>query len=394
MKLSFSSSAALALWLRADFGTSDDIQEYTNNFPTEDNAFGAPLAESGKAEDSFAFVFADYGLFASSTETGECCQTKVADAMRAKRAELEGLGKTLAFVGAGGDNFYWHGLNQADDYTESNICGADQWARWGQVYDGLVDVPWLGAFGNHDWGNSDVYSTCPDLAPRVTIGGQPYASNQLDADKGGYRPEGAPQNFHVPDYNYRYTIDALNLEVFGLDQNYQDGDGIGGDASGHDQVEATCGGHQVLLDRLGAVGRSGERLLNASAAAFGAANASATRNVLAIQHYPDTCRRLADSFLAHAPAGQAVDFRCAFGHVHDSQCEAGTAADCAFAMVGSGGGCCDDPTLPLETGSAGFGLLTFLPGGGMQLEQITIGEPCELWPEGHVVTELDRMMMH
>lgn len=390
MKLS---AAALVLWLHADFGTSEDYQGYKNHFPADDNPFGAPLAPSGKAEDSFAFVFADYGLFVSSTETGECCQTKVADAMRAKRAELEGLGKTLAFVGAGGDNFYWHGLNQADDFTEDNICGADQWARWGQVYDGLTDIPWFGTFGNHDWGNSDIYSTCPDLAPRVTVDGQDYASNQLDADKGGYRPEGAPQNFHLPDYNYRYTIDALNLEVFGLDQNYNDVDGIGGDSTGHDQVEATCGGHQVLVDRLYDVGYSGELLLNNSAK-LGAANANATRNVLAIQHYPNRCQSLSDGFMANAPVGQPVDFRCAFGHVHDSQCEAGTADDCIFAMVGSGGGCCDDPTLPLETGNAGFGLVTFLAGGGMKLEQITIGENCELWPEGHVVTELDRLMMH
>ena len=226
---------------------------YVNHFPTGDNAFGVKLPPSDVRNRSFAFLIADYGL-ATASMHGGCCQTDVADMMRAKRKELEAEGKSLLFVGAGGDNFYWTGLKDAD------AGGAVQWQRWETVYAGLNDVPWFGTMGNHDHGDSDVYGTCPEKAPRVTIGNQSYASNQLDTDKGGYRPaDVAPHsaNFHLPDFNYRMSLDALNLEVFGLDQNYVDVSGIGGDAGGHKAVDATCGGGDAgLAARLQRIGHS------------------------------------------------------------------------------------------------------------------------------------------
>ena len=111
---------------------------YKNNYPTIDNAFGAPLSSDGARNKSFAFILADHGLAAGSTYGGECCQTLVANAMLTKRRELEAQGATLAFIGAGGDNFYWTGLNTAAN------GGNDQWTRWENVYTGLTDVPWLG----------------------------------------------------------------------------------------------------------------------------------------------------------------------------------------------------------------------------------------------------------
>jgi hypothetical protein len=99
-----------------------------------------------------------------------------------------------------------------------------------------LQVPWFAAFGNHDLGDSDLYATCPEKAPRVRIAGQAYASNQLDASKGGYRPSrGNTTSFHLPDFNYRATLDALNFEIYGLDQNYKDVSGIGGNNSTHQQ---------------------------------------------------------------------------------------------------------------------------------------------------------------
>lgn len=85
--------------------------------------------------------------------------------MRAKRAELEAQGRRLAFVGAVGDNFYWDGLQNASE------AGAEQWSRWLWVYDGLRDVPWLAAFGNHDLGNGDRYATCPERRPLASVNG-------------------------------------------------------------------------------------------------------------------------------------------------------------------------------------------------------------------------------
>jgi hypothetical protein len=308
---------------------------YTNNFPTADNAFGVKLPTTDVRNNSFAFLVADFGLPPPGTgamwgDTGECCQTNVADLMRAKRAELEAAGKSLLFVGAGGDNFYHSGLLDADK------GGLGQWQRWSQVYEGLSDVPWFAAMGTHDFGDSDLYATCPDKAPRVHIGGQAYASNQLDADKGGYRPPiGNTNKYHMPDFNYRVTIDALNFELFAIDQNYGDVSGIGGNPSTHKLVDTTCGGGDTALgERLTAIGRSGEELL-ATSAAKGAKDPSQTRNVLVIQHYQNVCASLKAKFSGSMPAGEDVDFRCNFGHVHNTTCESGTDADCEFSMTGA-----------------------------------------------------------
>ena len=355
---------------------------YVNHFPVHDNAFGVKLPASDVRNNSFAFLIADYGLNTASMEGG-CCQTDVAELMRKKRAELEGEGKTLLFVGAGGDNFYYTGLKDADK------GGATQWKRWETVYSGLHDVPWFAAMGNHDFGDSDAHATCPEKAPRVTIGGQAYASNQLDADKGGYRPPGGhASNFHMPDFNYRATLDALNLEIFGLDQNYVDIHGIGGNANRSADVNRKCGGH--LRQRLHEIGQSGEALLEQAAAA-GAKDPSQTRNVLVIQHYPGLCAGLLSKFSASMPAGEALDFRCSFGHTHNTVCELGSDDDCMASMNGGGGGCC---AKDVTHSQAGFAVLTFKPSGGMQIELIRLGRPCTFEPAGMTDEERALAKLH
>ena len=351
---------------------------YVNNFPQEDNAFGVKLPTTDVYNNSFAFLIADYGL-ATAAMSGECCQTDVADMMRKKRKDLEAAGKSLLFVGAGGDNFYWTGLKDAGK-------GADvQWQRWNTVYQGLNDVPWLATFGNHDHGDSDLYTTCPEKAPRVTVAGQPYASNQLDVDKGGYRPAiGNTHNFHLPDFSYRMGLAALNLEVFGIDQNYVDLPGIGGDATGHAKKLAACGGGESELGkRLQDIGHSGEALL-AQYAAAGASNSSRTRNVLVLQHYPGVCASLEQTFRQSVPAGEQVDFRCSFGHTHNTVCENGTAAECKYSMNGGGGGCCANDVTKSQ---AGFGVLTFSASGGMNIELMSLGRPCVFEPAGMSAAE-------
>jgi hypothetical protein len=348
---------------------------YVNHYPEGDNPFGVKLPEAELLNNSFAFLVADYGLLTKSMSSG-CCQTDVADLMRAKRAELEAAGKTLLFVGAGGDNFYYHGLRDSDKDADT------QWARWDMAYKGLTDVPWVAAMGNHDFGDADKYATCAEKAPRTTVEGQNYASNQLDVDKGGYRPKSlqSAHNFHLPDFNYRMRLDALNLEVFGLDQNYVDAKGIGGGPDGQAEVLAACGygNWSGLEQRLHEIGRSGEELLS-TAAAKGAHNASRTRNVLVIQHYPGVCASLKDKFAGSLPAGETLDFRCSFGHTHNTVCESGTDAHCAFSMNGGGGGCCSDD---VTKSGAGFSLLTFTPAGGMNIEMVRLGRPCRFEPEG------------
>ena len=109
---------------------------YVNNYDTSDNAYGVKLPSGDVHDSSFAFLVSDYGL--PTTSTGSCCQTMVADAMRAKKAALEGEGKQLLFVGASGDSFYWTGLG------DGASSGDDQWTRWNNVYgDELTSVPWF-----------------------------------------------------------------------------------------------------------------------------------------------------------------------------------------------------------------------------------------------------------
>jgi hypothetical protein len=347
------------------------IAGYINNYPLVDNAYGVKIPPSDVRNSSFAFLIADYGL-ATAAMTGECCQTEVADLMRKKRSELEAVGKSLLFVGAAGDNFYFQGVKTAEEGGET------QWKRWDTVYNGLNDVPWFAAMGNHDFGDADVYATCPEKAPRVNISGQAYASNQLDASKGGYRPSfGNVANYHLPDFNYRVTLDALNLEIFGIDQNYVDVGGIGGGGDGCKKVKATCGGDDTGLgERLQDIGHSGEALL-AQYAAKGAKDPKQTRNVLVLQHYPGLCAGLKAKFTGSMPPGETVDFRCSFGHTHNTVCESGTDTDCEFSMNGGGGGCCEGD---VTNNQAGFGILYFEPAGGMRLELVHLGHKCQFSP--------------
>ena len=104
------------------------------------------------------------------------------------------------------------------NYTEG---GRQQWARWLDVYNGLTDVHWLASLGNHDFGDGDKFATCPERRPLVKLGdGQAYSSNQLDPDKGGFRPPGT-ENYRMPDFSYRYALSHLNLELYAVDQNYR-----------------------------------------------------------------------------------------------------------------------------------------------------------------------------
>ncbi|KAJ1458343.1 hypothetical protein M885DRAFT_513479 [Pelagophyceae sp. CCMP2097] len=345
---------------------------YTNHYDPKDNAFNIVVPPN--RGNAFALLVADFGLAVSAT-TGKCCQQDVADLMREKRAQLEAQGKSLLFVGAAGDNFYWTGAKaQAEG-------GAEQWARWAAVYSGLTDVPWLAALGNHDLGDGDLYATCPWQAPRVTIDGQAYAANQLDADKGGYRPSGS-ENFHLPDFNYKYTIDALNLEIYGLDQNCVDPHGIGGDDDGRRKLNAVCGPLN-LQQRLDDVALSGEAMLMAGASE-GAFDATQKRNVLILQHYPGRCGALEALFSAYSPEDEDFDFRCSFGHTHATLCESGPDDDCRYSQNGGGGGCCDDDVVD---DNAGFAILHFLEEGGMRLELQKLGRNCTFYPPTATLAE-------
>jgi hypothetical protein len=56
--------------------------------------------------------------------------------------------------------------------------------------------------------------------------------------------------YHAPDFNFRYTVDALNLEVYSLDQNTQWGLALGDWGRGRAKQRQACGGDSALLSRL------------------------------------------------------------------------------------------------------------------------------------------------
>lgn len=357
---------------------------YVNHFSTVDNAYAMPV--SPKDGMNVIFVVGDFGSF-NLLNSSKCCQNKVAQRMLAKRALLESQGYNVLFVAALGDNFYWTGVcpekatpDYGPCYTQSS--GLQQWQHWASTYGNLTNLPWLGVMGNHDFGNSDVYAMCPEKAPRVNIDGQTYACNALDADKGGYRPIPESANFHMPDFNYRYTVNQLNLEVYVLDQNALYLSHIGGDASGRVFVNKVCGDDNYLESRLTRLKDSGEQMM-AYWSQQGPAFTNQTRNVLLIQHYPGPCEDLKALFRKSVgKTNYTIDIRCVFGHNHDTQCRdpAKPSIDkCADILLGAGGGCCSGD--PVESGAAGFGVI-YLSQKGMKLEVVTDAGSCSVCTTG------------
>lgn len=170
-----------------------------------------------------------------------------------------------------------------------------------------------------------------------------------------------------------------------------------------------CGHPEAdVKSRLAAVASAGEKMLTDGASA-GAYDPKTKRNVLLMQHYPNTCQTIAGAFAKAAPESSAMlDVHCVFGHAHSTECEKGVgsgtarstgnkssmintqnlslwddvssataaAGDCHWAQLGAGGGCCQNERV--EKGYAGFGVLYFLPDGSMRIEQVTSGKACSI----------------
>ena len=113
-----------------------------------------------------------------------------------------------------------------------------------------------------DYGNTDPFAFCPHVKPFVTVGGQAYASNQLNVDKNPQRPLNTGM-YWMPDYNYYYNIPQIGLEVVAIDRNSNDINGLGGDSGGHAQarrnrVEIACC-HLSFITNIAGLGPCGER---------------------------------------------------------------------------------------------------------------------------------------
>ena len=180
--------------------------KYILDFPTNDNPLNIKVVSPSNL--NYFLTIGDWGA-PSGQSTYEGVQRAVANKMKSFYESQKAKGMNLLFVAAVGDNFYWTGQN-CDEYASDwvNMYGTE-----------LTSVPCLAIMGNHDWGNSDQYALCAWNNPRYTSpSGIPYASNALNKDKKGCNPN----MFYMPDFGYYYTINELNFELIGLDENYSD----------------------------------------------------------------------------------------------------------------------------------------------------------------------------
>jgi len=277
------------------------------------------------------------------------CQTAVAEHMKAYVAHQASQGKQLLFVATTGDNFYWKGVTAAS--------WGQQWSEpYGTNEPGtpLYKVPWLASLGNHDFGDDDIYASCPDkqTTPMASVGGQPYGSLQMNSDKNPTRPN-FTEHYWLPDYNYHYEIPEASLEVIAIDTNVVSVGELGGDYRGHGAAFAACGGEANVGSFLRSVNDAGLELLRQRARE---GNAS---TVLIIQHYPGECHR--DTFEAALPTHRVgqVQVLCSYGHVHTQECHRFSNGVCDTILSGGGGGCCAP-----EIYRAGFAAVELRDDGG------------------------------
>ena len=129
-------------------------------------------------------------------------------------------------------------------------------------------------------GNDDYQALCAWNSPRYTSkAGIPYASNELNKDKGGC----APDMYYMPDFGYYYTINELDFELLALDENESDcpnGLGGAGTSGGASKVFSHCGSESVACGWLGKLRTASENML------VERAQNSWNHNFFIIQHYP------------------------------------------------------------------------------------------------------------
>jgi len=201
-------------------------------------------------------------------------------------------GQTLLFVGALGDNFY--GTVGSSGHGFQSV--------WKEKYGDLTNYKWLATLGNHDFGDHD-----PNL-------------QGCSGAKGIQMTHGG-STWHLPYYNYHYTVPGANMEVISLDTN-------GGwcvDHSGHGcHIEVDECGKESLRQKW----KDGLEYLKERARA-----SQHGTTTLLIQHYPEYTgipQTLKQTWDQHGGKGTFVQ---AYGHTHENKMESGH-----NIMSGGGGG--------------------------------------------------------
>lgn len=325
---------------------------YVFNYDKKDNHLKIKV---DKTKDNYFFILGDWGAGPTGCE-------KVQQAVASKMLEYYNKNKNdknLLFVLTLGDNFYWTGLDRGDMFT--NV--------WSNFYKDLCNYRWLSCMGNHDWGDNDSYCVCPSNKPYKEINGQKYQCNQLNSDKGGYRPSTLSENYYLPDFGYHYTIDDLDLEIIVTSQT---GDGhsesTGGDNTGRVKVEQNCGGNTNMMNKLTDISNAGKDLITSRA------HETKKKNVIIAQHYDDLDESMHSLFTDINKSAKVIS---AAGHVHNTSCAKYDGNLCTHVISGGGGGCCRGHpacTPKGEVGSgAGFFVVTIDTSNNMTTEQIMVG---------------------
>lgn len=219
-------------------------------------------------------------------------------------------GNKLLFVLSAGDNFYYTGLKKSSmEYQFQH--------QWKNVYGSLTDVPWLGVYGNHDYGNSDPGCACGKGCNQFNSAGRPAGM----------------ENYWIPDYYWHYLIPEIKLEVVGLDTSAVDANNLGGGGckQGADETCKTCGGISNVKKFLSGKQSAGEQYMD-----MRARETSAT-TVAILQHYPyeNIPQKYKSRFEENN--GHKAKVLSAYGHTHHQDCT----DSCEVILTGGGGGYID-----------------------------------------------------
>jgi hypothetical protein len=314
--------------------------------------------------DNYFMILGDWGGPPEFTEY----QYKVATAMK-NYVQNEKHGKLPLFIITVGDNFYWTGLDSTDNMAK----------QWSNIYGDLASkVYWFPAMGNHDWGNSDPWSVCPEKKPgAVQINQQYYGCNQLNPgnpldninNKGGLPRPNNLNTYHFPEYSHHYEIPELFLEVIILTCDYTDCGGIGGDGgdkencNGHKcggwDTAQNCGNSSNMCDKLKLIGKASQNLL------ISRAQNTTNKNIIISQHYDGDAANVRNIFINNLPPDKKnINVFSTAGHVHDQQ-----QPNNNVLISGGGGGCCSN-----YIGTTGFYIVNFDSLGNLQPKNIIVSK--------------------